>query len=89
MTSILMSFSNIKMRKRVAKGKPGAPTKEPTKLVRMRVSARLYDYLGWLKRNTMKGASENDVALLLLSNLLIEMRDRDYKERPLPSDEPG
>jgi hypothetical protein len=72
----------------VAKDKAGAPPKEPTVLVRMRVSARLYEYLGWLKRNTMKGASENDVALLLLSNLLIEMRDGGYKEAALPPDEP-
>lgn len=69
--------------------KPGAPKKEPTVLVRMRVSARLHEYLGWLKRNSMKGASENDVALLLLTNLLTEMREKGYREPPLPPEELG
>ncbi len=73
----------------VAKGKRGAPKKEPGKLIRMRVSARLHEYLGWLRRNTMKGKSENEVALYLLTNLLTTMREKNYRERPLPPDETG
>ncbi len=71
----------------MAKGRAGAPKKEPTVLIRMRVSQRLYDYLGWLKANTMRGASENDVALQVLTEALIEMRERGYSEGALPPDE--
>lgn len=69
------------------KRKKGAPPKEPTVLVRMQVPKRLHDYLGWLKRNTMKGASENDVAQLLLTITLTAMRDGGYQEKPLPPEE--
>lgn len=68
--------------------KKGAPKKEPTRLIRMRVSVRLYDYLSWLKRNTMKGASENDVALAILTEVLTKMRNDGYREPPLLPDEP-
>lgn len=67
----------------VAEGKPGAPEKD-TVLIRMRVSRHLYAYLTWLKDNTMRGASENDVALQLLTNRLIEMKDGNYREGSLP-----
>jgi hypothetical protein len=43
----------------------GAPKKPPTRLIRMRVSAQLHAYLGWLSRNTLLGASENEVATYL------------------------
>jgi hypothetical protein len=72
----------------VAKGKAGAPKKEPTVTVRMRVPLRLYDYLGWLKRNTMKGASENDVALTILTEVLTDMRTKGYSEPPIQPDVP-
>ena len=49
----------------------------------MRVSAQLHAYLRWLSRNTMLGASENDVALYLLTQRLEEMRRRGYEEKPL------
>jgi hypothetical protein len=62
----------------------GAPKKEKTELIRMRVSANLYAYLTHLKGNTMLGASENDVALYLLTARLEEMRQKEYRERPLP-----
>lgn len=68
--------------------KKGAPKKEPTKTVRMRVPMRLYDYLGWLKRNTMKGASENDVALTILTDVLTKMRNEGYSEPPIQPDVP-
>lgn len=68
--------------------KKGAPPKEPTKLVRMRVPVRLYDYLGWLKRNTMKGGSENDVALTILTEVLTKMRNEGYSEPPIQPDVP-
>lgn len=66
----------------------GAPKKERTVTVRMRVPERIYDYLGWLKRNTMKGASENDVALTILTEVLTKMRKEGYSEPPIQPDVP-
>ena len=66
--------------------KLGAPKKAPTKLVRMRVSARLYAYLGYLKAETSLGASENEVALYLLTKRIEEMQQSGYREPPLPTD---
>ena len=66
----------------------GAPKKEKTELLRMRVSSRLYEYLGWLKRNTMLGPSENDVATYLLTQKLEAMRQSEYRDSDLPQDKP-
>ncbi len=51
-----------------------------TKLVRMRVSPRLYAYLGVLKRLTILGAHENDVAEFLLTQRLERMIKDKYQE---------
>ena len=60
-----------------------------TKLIRMRVSPRLYDYLGHLARHTLLGASENDVAEHVLTRRLEEMLFADYHEKKLPRDDPA
>ena len=57
--------------------------KEPTANIRMRVSKTLFDYLGLLKRNTMLGASENDVAGYLLTQQLERMLSEGYLEASL------
>jgi hypothetical protein len=54
--------------------------KDKTKPIRMVVSARLYDYLGYLARNTMLGAKENDVAAYLLTQRLEAMLAARYHE---------
>jgi hypothetical protein len=58
--------------------KAGPPEKEDTFLIRMAVSVRVYEYLSWLKRNTMLGASENDVARYVLTDALKAMRRDNY-----------
>jgi hypothetical protein len=52
----------------------GAPTKD-TKLLRMNVSIPLYEMLTRLKAVTHWGASENDVALYLLTKQLDAVKD--------------
>ncbi len=49
----------------------------------MSISGPLYDYLGWLTRNTLLGKSENDVATYLLTQRLEQMRQGNYHEEPL------
>lgn len=61
----------------------GAPKKAGTKLIRMTVSGPLYEYLGWLTRNTLLGKSENDVATYLLTQRLEQMRQSNYREQTL------
>ena len=51
-----------------------------TQNLRIRVSAKLHDYLGILARDTMLGASENDVAEYLLTQRLEQMRRENYHE---------
>jgi hypothetical protein len=51
-----------------------------TENLRIRVSAKLHDYLGILARETMLGASENDVAEYLLTQRLEQMRRENYHE---------
>jgi hypothetical protein len=63
--------------------KSGPPEKEETLLIRMAVSVRVYEYLSWLKRNTMLGASENDVARYVLTDALKAMRKDGYSESDL------
>lgn len=52
----------------------GAPKKQETVLMRLTVSAKLHKYLHFLSRTTTMGASENDVALFLLTQQLEQMR---------------
>ncbi len=49
-----------------------------TVLIRMRVSPNLYGYLGILARETLLGASENDVASYVLTQRLEEMQTDGY-----------
>ena len=59
------------------------PKKPKTALIRMRVSPNLYAYLGILARDTMLGASENDVAEYLLTQKLEQMEHEKYHERKI------
>lgn len=52
----------------------GAPKKQETVLMRLTVSAKLHRYLTYLARTTTMGASENDVALFVLTRELEAMR---------------
>jgi hypothetical protein len=58
--------------------------KVKTKPIRMKVSARLYDYLGVLARRTILGASENGVAEYILTKQLEEMLASKYHETQIP-----
>ena len=58
-----------------------------TKLIRMRVSPRLFDYLTYLARHTLLGASENDVAEHVLTRRLEEMLFAGYHEQRIPRDD--
>jgi len=55
--------------------------------IRMRVSARLYDYLSYLCRHTIIGGSENDAAAYLLTKQLESMMARKYHETEIPPSE--
>lgn len=68
--------------------KAGAPPKEDTVVLRMAVSVRVYEYLSWLKRNTMHGASENDVARHVLTEALKILRESGYEEKDLVERKP-
>lgn len=59
-----------------------------TELLRFRVSRRLYEYLGYLARHTLLGASENDVAEHVLTRRLEEMLFADYHEKRVPRIDP-
>ena len=73
----------------VTKEKAGAPKKGSTKLVRVRVSSRLYAYLTFLKNETMLGKSENDVVVYLLTQRLERMRQSNYRDKELPTPRAG
>ncbi len=60
------------------------PKKPKTVLIRMRVSPNLHAYLGILARDTMLGASENDVAEYLLTQRLEQMQSENYHSRKIP-----
>ena len=49
--------------------------------VRFMASAQLYDYLGWLSKNTTLGRSENEVAKQILTDTLSKMRGESYRDR--------
>jgi hypothetical protein len=55
----------------------GAPKKQETVLMRLTVSAKLHKYLSYLSRTTTMGASENDVALFILTQQLENLRQSD------------
>jgi hypothetical protein len=61
----------------------GTPKKPKSVLIRMRVSPNLYAYLGILARETMLGASENDVAEYVLTQRLEQMEAEKYHERKI------
>ena len=62
----------------------GAPIKEETILVRMHVSKSLYSYLRSLRRKSILGASENDIAKNLLTQRLEQMIAEKYHEKQAP-----
>ncbi|MEO1607774.1 MAG: hypothetical protein AAFR90_00240 [Pseudomonadota bacterium] len=65
----------------------GAPKKQQTVLMRLTVSAKLHRYLSHLARTTTMGASENDVALFLLTRELEALRQTDAYAFDLSDDE--
>lgn len=66
----------------------GAPPKEETVLVRMNVSKTLYAYLKLLRRKSILGASENDVAKYILTQRLEQMLVEGYHDKQVvPNDE--
>lgn len=65
----------------------GAPKKQQTVLIRMSVSAKLHRYLSHLARTTTMGASENDVALFLLTRELEALRQSEAYRFDLSDDE--
>jgi hypothetical protein len=48
--------------------------------VRFSVSARQFQYLSWLVRNTVLGKTENEVAKQILTQRLSEMRQESFRE---------
>lgn len=64
----------------------GAPEKGETKPLRIAVSEKLREYLGFLSRNTILGASDNDVARYLLTQKIEEMIKSRYHETAIPPD---
>ena len=65
----------------------GAPKKQQTVLIRMSVSAKLHRYLAHLARTTTMGASENDVALFLLTRELEALRQTERYDFDLSEDD--
>lgn len=65
----------------------GAPKKQQTVLIRMSVSAKLHRYLTYLARTTTMGASENDVALFLLTRELEALRQSEAYRFDLSDDD--
>ena len=47
--------------------------------VRFTVSAKFFEYLAWLAKETVLGKTENDVAQQILTDRLSEMKDEIYK----------
>jgi hypothetical protein len=56
------------------------PETEKQPDIRFTPSAQLWNYLGWLARNTLLGRTENEVARLVLTDKLTEMRQEDYRD---------
>ena len=55
--------------------------------LRISVSRRLREYLVWLSENTLLGRTDKDVARYLLTKVLEEMRQSDYREKKLPNND--
>lgn len=75
------------------RGRGRPPGKSDDPVVTFAVSRRLYEYLGWLQRNTLLGRTENDVARRVLGRRLEDMRQSNYHEdelteRPPPAERP-
>jgi hypothetical protein len=56
--------------------------------VDIRVSAKLYEYLGFLARHTILGHKEGDVARAVLTTRLEEMLEEKYYETHAVPEEP-
>ena len=56
-------------------------TEKQTETVRFSASAQLWNYLGWLSKNTLLGKTENEVARQVLTDKLAEMRQEDYRDK--------
>lgn len=49
--------------------------------VRFTPSQPLWEYLGWLARNTILGRNENEVAKQILTSRLSEMKKENYESK--------
>lgn len=58
--------------------------KQPTQSLEISVPQALYDYLGFLAANTAYGASENAVALYILTRQIEEMLRADVHGIAIP-----
>jgi hypothetical protein len=67
----------------------GFGKKLKTVAMRLSVSPNLFEYLGYLSRNTLLGASENDVAEYLLTQRLEAMQSEKYIEAHGPAKDSG
>jgi len=56
----------------------GAPVKEETVTLRLAVSKNVYGYLRLLRRKSVLGASENDIAKYLLTKQVEQMIEQKY-----------
>jgi hypothetical protein len=48
--------------------------------IRLVLSSQVWNYLGWLARNTVLGKDEKEVAKQVLTDRLAEMRQEDYRD---------
>ncbi len=48
--------------------------------MRLVLSSQVWNYLGWLARNTVLGKDEKEVAKQVLTDRLAEMRQEDYRD---------
>jgi hypothetical protein len=61
----------------------GAPVKEETITIRVAVSKNVYAYLRLLRRRSVLGASENDIAKYLLTQCIEQMIKEKYHENQI------
>lgn len=55
-------------------------TDKQSEIVRFSASAQLWNYLGWLSKNTLLGKTENEVARQVLTDKLTQMRQEEYRD---------
>jgi len=65
--------------------KPGRPPKpQGTVTLEITLPQTAFGYLSFLAKNTMLGATENEIATLILRNQLIEMAQKEFHRFATP-----